>query len=586
MRLFITILFCILTATSVESSAETIRLGVADYVENGIHRDLIHDSVEKIRKTLEPKHSLKVIHLSEKEMKVAIEQHELDLFVASSSFYRRMIRKGARDLVSVQTGKDSGPNKAEGATVLVDGRRDDLTSFKDLAGKAVSFSRHNSLFTSLMIERELRDRGLPPLVFVNGGDKGEENLPSLLEKLKSNLVDAVITPACTLERMAEESDIDTSWLRVLEPRQFSSLKCAHSSLLYPGLTVASLPSLNSVFSKGITQELLDTSSSDGEHFWAVPTDFSEVDQLLRSLDLDAWADERKWTIEKVIREYWPLVTAFLVVLLCLATYSSVVSVVVNKRTKSLRLALKREQALKRQSLEASRRIEQMQRIGAFSQLTSLFAHELGQPIYAIRCFCYSLQKALQRLKKEEPELTELISDIEEQAIRADEIVSKTRSYIKGRKGCLEKVEICHIAEKAIQTFKMVQYEDLQIFIDCSVDKIYVFAEPLDIELILINLFRNCVDACGNLCQARIWIAINKVGEFVEIKVWDSGPAISPKVLSDIREQRTSSTSKEKGLGIGLKIVESLTEVLGGRVTFDLSQRGGLEVTLKFPLFEV
>lgn len=419
-----------------------------------------------------------------------------------------------------------------------------------------------------------------------GGDKGEENLSSLLEKLKSNFVDAVITPACTLERMAEESDIDTSWLRVLEPRQFSSLKCAHSSLLYPGLTVASLPSLNSVFSKGITQELLDTSSSDGEHFWAVPTDFSEVDQLLRSLDLDAWADERKWTIEKVIREYWPLVTAFLVVLLCLATYSSVVSVVVNKRTKSLRLALKRERALKRQSLEASRRIEQMQRIGAFSQLTSLFAHELGQPIYAIRCFCYSLQKALQRLKKEDPELTELISDIEEQAIRADEIVSKTRSYIKGRKGCLEKVEICHIAEKAIQTFKMVQHEDLQIFMDCSVGKIYVLAEPLDIELILINLFRNCVDACGNLCQARIWIAINKVGEFVEIKVWDSGPAISPKVLSDIREQRTSSTPKEKGLGIGLKIVESLTEVLGGRVTFDLSQRGGLEVTLKFPLFEV
>ena len=34
----------------------------------------------------------------------------------------------------------------------------------------------------------------------------------------------------------------------------------------------------------------------------------------------------------------------------------------------------------------------MQRIGAFNQLSSLFAHELGQPLYAIRCFVLPYEK--------------------------------------------------------------------------------------------------------------------------------------------------------------------------------------------------
>lgn len=48
-----------------------------------------------------------------------------------------MVRSGARDIVSVETGRGTGPNRTEGAVVLVDRRRNDLISFKDLENKTV-----------------------------------------------------------------------------------------------------------------------------------------------------------------------------------------------------------------------------------------------------------------------------------------------------------------------------------------------------------------------------------------------------------------------------------------------------------------
>lgn len=575
--------FFVLSLFSAGSSAEVIRLGVTDYAANGVHQELIRDSVEEINKILEPRHSLIVKEMTESEMKTAILQHELDLFISSSAFYRQMVRSGARDIVSVETGRGTGPNRTEGAVVLVDRRRNDLISFKDLENKTVGFCKIFGNFTLHVIEREFREKGLHALTYSNKLDLQNIDLQELLEQLRLKRVDAVIAPTCSLEKLVEEVEVDTSWLKVLEPRQFSSLKCSHSTFLYPGLTVSSLPSLNSVFSKKITQGLLDILSKDGEHFWSVSTDFSEVDQLLRALDLDAWAEDRKWTFGKLIKEFWPLLLSIVLVMVCLATYGSVVSFIVRKRTKSLRCALMREQILKQKSLTESRRIEEMQRIGAFSQLSSLFAHELGQPIYAIRCFCYSLQKALDCTKKGDSSLKEMVADIENQATRAEEIVQKTRNYIKGRKGRLEKVEINHLVEKAIKTFKMLQHEDFQIYFHPTESELFVLAESLDIELILINLLRNASDACETVGIFKAWIEIRKLADIVEIRLWDSGAPISQKVLLNIKE--LTASSKEEGLGVGLKIVDSLVEGIGGTLNFGISKNKGLEVILRFPLSE-
>ena len=83
--------FFVLSLFSAGSSAEVIRLGVTDYAANGVHQELIRDSVEEINKILEPRHSLIVKEMTESEMKTAILQHELDLFISSSAFIAKWL---------------------------------------------------------------------------------------------------------------------------------------------------------------------------------------------------------------------------------------------------------------------------------------------------------------------------------------------------------------------------------------------------------------------------------------------------------------------------------------------------------------
>lgn len=573
--------FLVLFLCSLSASAESIRLGVHEYALSGAQKELIDRSAAQLSEALAPVHTLKVKAYSDSDLRRAIELHEVDLFLAASEFYRQMIRKGAKDLVSIQTANDRDPNKTDGIALLINGDRDDMTSLQSLEGKRVVYASDNPVMVLNILKRELKDRGLEPKGFFKEISAADTDPLALLKALEKNVIDGLILPVCTLERITESAGINTSWLRALEQRHFSSLQCIHSSYLYPGDTLASLPSLRPGLSKKITDVLLGMGVQGQEVFWNVPTDFSETDRLLRTLDIDAWAEDRKWTLAKVISEYWQILLALAVIVLSLLTYSSMVSYAVNNRTKRLRAALKREQTLMRKSIEASRKIEEMQRIGAFSQLSSLFAHELGQPLYAIRCFCYTLQRSLNRDTDSNKTLLGLVEDIEGQAVRADEIVQRTRNFIKGRKGCVERIEINGAVANAVETFKVAQPGAFNLQLSGTNDSLYILGDPLDIDLIIINLLRNAYEACSSNSQVRIWVSVAKgKRNTAEIAIWDNGPSVSEEILKSIREK--SQGVKQNGLGVGLKIVASLSEVLGGKIELGRSSLGGLVVRIIIP----
>lgn len=97
------------------------------------------------------------------------------------------------------------------------------------------------------------------------------------------------------------------------------------------------------------------------------------------------------------------------------------------------------------------------------------------------------------------------------------------------------------------------------------------------------MLRNASDACETVGIFKAWIEIRKLADIVEIRLWDSGAPISQKVLLNIKE--LTASSKEEGLGVGLKIVDSLVEGIGGTLNFGISKNKGLEVILRFPLSE-
>lgn len=561
--------------------ADTLRLGIANYATQGLHGDLIDASVKELKKVLRPKNDLEFVIYTEEELEEAINNHQIDFFISSSAFYRRMIRKGARDLTSIETRKDDDPNQSEGAIVLVKGGRKDLLVLSDLKKQIVGYSPSFGPSSLQILNGEIKEKGHEPKTFFKKVLSLGPDIDKMLKTLDDGIIDALVLPSCILENFIENNEADSSWLRVLAPRHFSALKCAHSSMLYPGLTFASLPSLNASFSRQITQALLDLDATVKGSFWSVATNFNEVDRLLRSLDQDAWAADRAWSFRNVLNRYWHIVLTIFILVLCLIFYSSIVSLLVRRRTSQLDLALKRERQLKKKSLDASRRIEQMQRIGAFNQLSSLFAHELGQPLYAIRCFCFALRKEINKTGTRSQEVLETVQDIEKQTVRADEIIQKTRNYLKAKKCSARVLLVQEALSTAIETFNVTLHRKAEIRVECTKSSLYCFVDSLDFELIVINLLRNAYEAVQRTGKKPIiYVEVNSIDDYVSVSVEDNGQPVSESLFASLG--KGPKTTKEDGLGLGLTIVTSLVENFGGNITFSRSLTGGLIVTVNLP----
>ena len=562
--------------------ADTLRLGIANYATQGLHGDLIDASVKELKKVLRPKNDLEFVIYTEEELEEAINNHQIDFFISSSAFYRQMIRKGARDLTSIETRKDDDPNQSEGAIVLVKGGRKDLLVLSDLKKQIVGYSPSFGPSSLQILNGEIKEKGHEPKTFFKKVLPLGPDIDKMLKTLDDGIIDALVLPSCILENFIENNEADSSWLRVLAPRHFSALKCAHSSMLYPGLTFASLPSLNASFSRQITQALLDLDATVKGSFWSVATNFNEVDRLLRSLDQDAWAADRAWSFRNVLNRYWHIVLTIFILVLCLIFYSSIVSLLVRRRTSQLDLALKRERQLKKKSLDASRRIEQMQRIGAFNQLSSVFAHELGQPLYAIRCFCFALRKEINKTGTRSQEVLETVQDIEKQTVRADEIIQKTRNYLKAKKCSTRVLLVQEALSTAIETFNVTLHRKAEIRVECTKSSLYCFVDSLDFELIVINLLRNAYEAVQRTGKKPIIYVevVNAIDDYVSVSVEDNGQPVSESLFASLG--KGPKTTKEDGLGLGLTIVTSLVENFGGNITFNRSLTGGLKVTVNLP----
>lgn len=115
-------------------------------------------------------------------------------------------------------------------------------------------------------------------------------------------------------------------------------------------------------------------------------------------------------------------------------------------------------------------------------------------------------------------------------------------------------------------------------------KLFVEANPLEIELMVLNLGKNAAEAlktAPSATEPEIRIeAAEKAGEAV-ITVCDNGPQIGEEDWKRLNDANVST--KASGLGLGLAIVRSLAEDMGGKLILSRPESGGLCAEIHLPL---
>ena len=114
------------------------------------------------------------------------------------------------------------------------------------------------------------------------------------------------------------------------------------------------------------------------------------------------------------------------------------------------------------------------------------------------------------------------------------------------------------------------------------EELFVEANPIELEIILINLVKNAIEVVKDKSNGRVVVTLSAEGNTVCIKVEDNGEKLSDAEWKQI-SQLAMATTKHSGLGFGLSIVAGLAEDLGGRITFERIPSGGLSVFVRLPL---
>ena len=108
----------------------------------------------------------------------------------------------------------------------------------------------------------------------------------------------------------------------------------------------------------------------------------------------------------------------------------------------------------------------------------------------------------------------------------------------------------------------------------------VLADRVQIQQVLVNLFRNALEAMAQSPRRELIASNAKVeDDMIEIEVSDTGSGFHHDVKANLFQ--TFFTTKETGMGVGLSISRSIIEAHGGRMWAESNAAGG--ATFRFTL---
>lgn len=531
---------------------------------------VIEPTIEVLRHEFGPK-NISIQRYSLPDLENALEGGEVDIFISTSGLSRRMAQNGARDLVTLVSDRLPDPNKAYG-TVFITRKDSSIERFADMKGKHLVANMPGGFYGYQIALGEIIKRGYDSQTFFSQTTFVGRDLRSVVNAVLSGQADVGTLSSCFLEDTYEENSSERTLLRVIGERKDSVSACVHSTELYPNWSVSTMPTTSATISKRVTQALLTMPALEGGIAWSLATDFSSTDRLFRELQLGPFGYLREWFLTEFVRTYWQWGVLASIVGLVLCGHSLLMSSLVRRRTKALSEALAREIELKKATEIANEKLQGMNRVLIISQLGTLIAHEIRQPLAAIDAYAHGTMRFLEAGKLDASALSAVMQKIQRQTAKAKQVSKTTFDLVE----CFK--QTCAVFRKSSR------YDAVELKVVISPDQTFpVLASEMELRLALDNLLRNAAESllASTRAQPLIEVRLERKGNWAYVSVADNGV---PLTTADIERMQTPLTSsKPEGLGLGLQIVRTVARSNGGELTLKARAGGGLIAELSFPL---
>jgi len=238
------------------------------------------------------------------------------------------------------------------------------------------------------------------------------------------------------------------------------------------------------------------------------------------------------------------------------------------------------------------RLKQSHKMESIGMLAGGIAHDFNNILSAVLGYT---ELALADVVKGAP-IEEDLREVYSAGLRAKDLVNQILTFARQSDEELSPIQIDYIAKevfKFIRSSIPTSIELKQEIKSCSL----IMGDPTQIHQILMNLCTNAAHAMeqnGGILEIFLNnVTINKdspqrksnlqIGEYVEIKVSDTGHGIKTHVLEKIFDPYFTTKKQGEGTGMGLALVHGIVETYGGKIFVESTLGKGTVFTIYFPV---
>jgi signal transduction histidine kinase len=207
------------------------------------------------------------------------------------------------------------------------------------------------------------------------------------------------------------------------------------------------------------------------------------------------------------------------------------------------------------------------KLAAAGEMAATIAHEINQPLTALSGYATAAQLMAGSSRPDNAQLRTTMEKMLAETRRAAAVVRRLRDFFRSGTTRLEFIALDDLAARVAASLR-ARADVAQVALTCQARGSLppVFADPLQIEVVIRNLIQNAVEsAAGEKARsARVDVIVERddAGEVV-VSVQDSGAGIRDADTERLFESFV--TSKPTGMGMGLAISRAIVDAHGGRI---------------------
>lgn len=225
--------------------------------------------------------------------------------------------------------------------------------------------------------------------------------------------------------------------------------------------------------------------------------------------------------------------------------------------------------------QAQEKLVRKERLAAIGELSGGIAHELRNPLGAIKNSVYFLKMVI-----EEPDedIEETLQILEDEVKHSVDIIECLLEFSKPKPPTRMKVNINEVLKELVEKTEIP--DNIKLSMDFEEEAPILLADPVQLERVFGNLIGNAIEAMpkgGRLDLITLCCPDGKI----QVKVKDTGTGIPEDNLESIFEPLF--TTKAKGIGLGLSIVNSIIEAHSGSISVESEVGRGTVFTVELPL---